>query len=345
MSAHESAVNIFACDVCQKTFTSKRGLLVHVAKVCSRKASVAVCCCGREFQTKDSHRKHAKKCLINQKDIAAQNTRLRARIAKLEERNRYYKQKYIELLTLSSFKEGEVTGIKEGLKHEKTRITNKPRINIKLQHLPITQIQPLTKDTIQKAITEEKGFNQAYFKKGISGITDFFGTIISCTRDDGIKEANYACTDISRNKFHRLVETREWRDDGCGSYIGKFLDALKTSYKEQYNVFVQSIVDLHKQIGLLEHETDNHPVSFCLPEGAYEMYKVTGSSKGKDQLEYFGMMDQLERKQNLYKARRDQQKNFLSILKGVEASTPMERQEVVDGIRSIIKEEYYSEAI
>ena len=67
---------------------------------------------------------------------------------------------------------------------------------------------------------------EAFLKEGVSGLVDFIMDII--TKDD---ERNYTCTDSARNKFHRLLESRDWKEDNGAIFLNKILDELKESVK------------------------------------------------------------------------------------------------------------------
>ena len=49
------------------------------------------------------------------------------------------------------------------------------------------------------------------FIRGEIGLVDFIAGLIS---DED--QRSYVCTDTARNKFHRLIETREWETDNGG---------------------------------------------------------------------------------------------------------------------------------
>jgi len=325
----------FVCQGCKKTFTTQKGLSIHTAKVCREFQAVFKCECGERFSSKTAKQHHYKVCSIS--------PTIRAEMIRLKARKEYYKQKYLESEKTANVKTGHLEGIKEGLKHEKTVINkrvNKPRVNIKLQNLPITQVPPFTVATMQKAINDI-GFDDVHLKKGVLNLTDFLGkNIISYTTEDGVKEANYVCTDLSRNRFHRLVESREWKDDGCGTHISEFLNTIKEPYDKCFRDFTKSLSDLHTEVGALEREIDKCP---HYSEEKYEAYKFDEVCQDK-YIDVFELRDCLERKRNQLEARRKIHKKLLPIWRGVEGKTPLEREEVINDIKAKIKEEYYSEA-
>jgi hypothetical protein len=111
-------------------------------------------------------------------------------------------------------------------------------VNNKLLSIQCSTIDPLTVDTVKKAI-DGGGYTFQHFKLGADGIVDFISDII-CTEDG---QRNYACSDISRNKCHRLIETREWQADNGATFINKILDELK----EQAIIYNQKILDMWKK--------------------------------------------------------------------------------------------------
>ena len=136
---------------------------------------------------------------------------------------------------------------KKGMLATKTApktITNNNYTNPKLLTINCSTIDPFTVDTVKKAI-QAGSYTFQHFKRGADGIADFISDMI-CT-DDG--QMNYACSDVSRNKCHRLIETREWETDNGASFIKKVLDQLK----EPAIVHNQKIIDMWKDVDTRDH--------------------------------------------------------------------------------------------
>jgi hypothetical protein len=96
--------------------------------------------------------------------------------------------------------------------------------NIKLAAIPITIIKPLTVDLVQENLTK---YTYEAFLRGKKGILKFIEGLITLENKNGEKEINFAFTDPSRHKYHRLIETREWKLDEGGSFINTILDEIK----------------------------------------------------------------------------------------------------------------------
>jgi len=116
-----------------------------------------------------------------------------------------------------------------------TNITN--ITNIKLEQVNISTIEPFTVDTIRKRLED---FNFAMFSKGYRGIVNFARSII--TKED---EKNYVVTDPSRNAFHRLIETRDWKKDSDGMFLDILLDELRPKISDHYDA-VMNIMEQAK---------------------------------------------------------------------------------------------------
>ena len=98
--------------------------------------------------------------------------------------------------------------------------------NIKLDGVNST-IDPFTTDTIRKRLED---FNFEMFSKGYRGIVSFARNII--IKED---EKNYVVTDPSRNAFHRLIETRDWKKDPDGMFLDILLDELRPAIYKHYD--------------------------------------------------------------------------------------------------------------
>ena len=59
--------------------------------------------------------------------------------------------------------------------------------------------------------------------------------MITHENDNGIIERNYVCTDVSRNSFHRLLESKKWKSDKGGRYLNSMLDTFRDVMEEYKN--------------------------------------------------------------------------------------------------------------
>jgi len=132
----------------------------------------------------------------------------------------------------------EQKGIIEGMKTapEKKTIynTNTAYVNPKLVDLPINNIPALTQEyMIEKVndgiLTYEKA------AKGYRGMLEVMCELITHENDNGEIERNYVCTDVSRNSFHRLLESKKWKADKGGRYLNTMLNTFKELMKEYKN--------------------------------------------------------------------------------------------------------------
>lgn len=113
----------------------------------------------------------------------------------------------------------------------------------KLADIPTVNIRPLTIETVREDV-HKYGYTE--FLRGLPGLVKFVEDIIieprgdggTTTSDDSHVAAgnagepyryarNYVCTDASRNKFHRLVESKEWSADGGAMFIHSILNELR----------------------------------------------------------------------------------------------------------------------
>ena len=123
-------------------------------------------------------------------------------------------------------------------------------VNPKLLAVPIANIRPFTIETVREEITKG-GYTYEMFTRGMRGLTDFVsGMIIEDQKpikstepkvmeldssEDTVHERNYVCTDSSRNKFHRLLKSKEWSSDNGAHFLGKVLNELTPSANEYYS--------------------------------------------------------------------------------------------------------------
>jgi len=136
-------------------------------------------------------------------------------------------------------------GIVEGMKvaPEKKTIYN-TAIHPKLVNLPIDNIPALTDEYITGRVndgilTYEKA------ARGYRGMLDVICELITHENDKGVTERNFVCTDVSRNSFHRLLESKEWRADKGGRYLNNMLETFKDvmeGYKDKaYDIYKNTL--------------------------------------------------------------------------------------------------------
>ena len=145
--------------------------------------------------------------------------------------------------------DGQIKVYKEVIDKPKTVNTNN-YINPKLLAVPTKHIRPFTIDTVREEITNG-GYSYEMFIRGIRGLTDFVNGMIVDTSDNSVPrieeltdsedeprkgnpERNYVCTDSSRNKFHRLLKSKDWKSDNGAHFLGKVLNELSNNANDYY---------------------------------------------------------------------------------------------------------------
>ena len=71
---------------------------------------------------------------------------------------------------------------------------------------------------------------------------DVICDLITHENEDGIVERSYVCTDVSRNSFHRLLESRKWKSDKGGRYLNNMIDTFRSTIEGHKN----NVYDLYK---------------------------------------------------------------------------------------------------
>lgn len=264
------------CLLCEKIFFNKSSLQRHLRTVkgCASKETKMFECkyCDRNYNQNTNFQRHLKVCKIKKaiepyqkiisikeeeiesankkatERIKALTKRLNAQDKKLKEYEEIIKHKtsqieeftkqakaYDEQIVDLKIQLAEKRGMLSVKTAPKTINNNNNYVNQKLMNISCSTIDPFTIETVKKAI-DAGSYTFQQFKRGADGIVNFISDIIST--DDGQK--NYACSDISRNRCHRLIETREWETDNGATFIKKVLDELRPPALE-YN---QRIIDM-----------------------------------------------------------------------------------------------------
>lgn len=143
-------------------------------------------------------------------------------------------------------------------------------INPKLLNIKCETIPPLTLEYVKKEVDCGKYTYENYIR-GEKGLVDFISALI--TEDD---QRSYVCTDAARNKFHRLIETREWKEDNGANFLNKIFDSLKDRATDYY----KRIVEMSESDG--EQDTGD----FLMDKTKRMFFGIT-SPKSKDRAELF----------------------------------------------------------
>jgi hypothetical protein len=104
------------------------------------------------------------------------------------------------------------------------------------------------------------------FLKSERGLIDFISNII---QQDA--QRNYVCTDSSRNKFHRLLETREWKEDNGAKFLNNIFNELRVPSEKYYD----RVVDMLKT-------EENKDFAHMLLDRTKPLYFAIKDPKSKD---------------------------------------------------------------
>lgn len=138
---------------------------------------------------------------------------------KLQKENNSLKDKISEL-------EGVITGLKTAPDKRTIYNTNTAYVHPKLVNLPISNIPALTDEFVQQK-ADDGILTYKKASKGYSGMLEIISELITYENDDGIVERSYVCTDVSRNSFHRLLESKKWKSDKGGRYLNNMLETFR----------------------------------------------------------------------------------------------------------------------
>ena len=258
---------VVSCRWCDKTFGFASNLRVHVATCKVRR--------GREREEMEHEKTQAVQKSEKMADELRHTKRLlemcRRDIRNLEEetgrlqtlnvqKDDMVKQKDVEIDQLKeeiislklelSEKKGLAEGLVKGYESRPAvpvQINNNNAttnvINPRLANIPTSAIRPFTLDLVQEDI--DKGlFTRDEYTKGITGLVNFIRRLIVVEKD-GETHRNYACTDSSRSKFHRLIESKEWQKDDGAQFLNGCLDILAPEIEKHHNVLLEKRKQAH----------------------------------------------------------------------------------------------------
>ena len=224
------------CKTCQYTFCNRGNYLRHkrTSLKCSSKSSVKsqleCAYCGKEFSLKGNLNKHYTRCSDKQiaelKDVYSEKmSSLERETRGLKKRNKKQKEEIEKLKKeLEEVKDelSEQKGVVSGMQKGPGKTYN-AYIHPKLINLPIANVPALTHEYVEQKVSDGiLTYEKA--AKGYSGMLDVICDLITHENDDGVIERSYVCTDVSRNSFHRLLESRKWKSDKGGRYLNSMLD-------------------------------------------------------------------------------------------------------------------------
>ena len=147
---------------------------------------------------------------------------LKTSVKKLKSENLKLRDKISEL-------EGTITGLKTA--PDKRTIYNTAYVHPKLVNLPISNIPALTQEFIEQRVSDGI-LTYSLASRGYSGMLEVICELISHENGEGVIERNYVCTDVSRNSFHRLLESKKWKADKGGRYLNNMIDTFQDVMEE-----------------------------------------------------------------------------------------------------------------
>ena len=242
--------NGIICKYCGKTLSNKNNLSQHYKSLACQKQrgvkeqSEHTCpYCDKEFSRKTNLTRHLelcteKKVFETKEKYKACLKKERERVLKLESKTRGLEKriKYLEKTNRELIKElDEHKGIVKGMEKAPVKKTiYNTAIHPKLVNLPISNIPALTHEYIIEKVndgilTYEKA------TKGYRGMLEVICDLITHENESGEIERNYVCTDVSRNSFHRLLESKKWKSDKGGRYLNNMLNTFRDVMEEYKN--------------------------------------------------------------------------------------------------------------
>ncbi len=222
-SRKKSSTSEYNCEFCESVLANKYSLRKHYSRCSDKKLKEL----KDEYKEKINSLKKGKKQLKKESDreindLKKDNKQLKKEVDKLRVSNEELKDELFE-------QKGVVSGMQKG-----PGKTYNAYIHPKLINLPIANIPALTHEYVEQKVSDGiLTYEKA--AKGYSGMLDVICDLITHENDDGIIERSYVCTDVSRNSFHRLLESRKWKADKGGRYLNEMLDRFQDRMEEYKN--------------------------------------------------------------------------------------------------------------
>ena len=214
-SCKKSDIEKHTCDHCHKTLSRPEYLIKH-HEICVKKI---------QHDSAKLIKKTKKKAQLKINSQTGQIQILEKENKKIQRENKKLKEEL-----------ERQRGIIEGMQTapDKKTIYNTAYVHPKLANLPINNIRALTDEYIIEKVNDGI-LTYSHASKGYSGILEVICELITHENDSGIIERNYVCTDVSRNSFHRLLESKKWKSDKGGRYLNNMLDTFQDVMEEYKN--------------------------------------------------------------------------------------------------------------
>lgn len=266
----DSVVDPVAC-ICGKRFTRMYTLNKHTEKCRAKKIIDSKLESLREEiqKHKEKEEENAAEMRVLREDtemLRKENMKLKKVVKTLKGDNLKLRQEIIDLkLSLENGK-GQITVYKE----RPGTVNNNHYINPKLVNVKCETITPLTIDYVKQEIQNGRYTYENYIR-GEKGLVEFIEALI--TDDD---QRSYVCTDAARNKFHRLIETREWKEDNGANFLNKIFDSLKSPALGYY-----------EKIADMTGDPSESEMGDFLMDKTKKMYFGIANPKSRDRTELF----------------------------------------------------------
>ncbi len=223
----DTRITKHVCEHCDKPFTTKYSLKTHLT-TCSIKLENEFESCKKKID--DKHNKKLERVKLKYKSTISDQKEI---IEKLEKRIQTQDNKIKTLEGKLQEKDGFIDGFKTA--PDKRTIYNTAYVHPKLVNLPISNIRALTDEYVIEQVNNGILTYEKAAKGYPTGMLEVICEMISHENDDGIVERNYVCTDVSRNSFHRLLESKKWKADKGGRYLNSMLDTFRTVMEDHKN--------------------------------------------------------------------------------------------------------------
>lgn len=259
-------ISLLTCDICGNVFSSLPVLYRHqrTAKYCTSIVETEYrCICEYKTSLKQNYERHITVCIPRRtiNTLTKENINMKAENQYLDDENVILEEKLSAALSLVSQYKESTKKLKEEVRDLKLQIANDtgqitvykqipPKItsnttignqyvNPKLANIKCDTIRPFTIETVKEEVGNGS-YTYDHFLKGASGLAEFIAELTM--QDD---QRSYVCTDSARNKFHRLLESRKWKDDNGATFLNNVLNELATSAESYYTRIVNMTSGAH----------------------------------------------------------------------------------------------------
>lgn len=262
------------CEYCSRVFSRKHHLDTHL-EVCSERKLIHTQKV-KDVKTILYKKKNTKlrKQLEEAKDLSDHFENL------VHVQNKRIRELELQLARGDGQMEAFERGFEKGAvvaRPNHTTMNSNLHLHPKLVNIPVNNIQPLTENYVRSEIAQKYTYEKflgaepeladfiikLFTLENVSVVEEINDDLEDVNIDDvnieefDIKEIvqsnqivighinpglerNYACTDSSRNKFYRLVESKMWEIDSGGMFLHKIFDELAGVATDHYKTLMQA---------------------------------------------------------------------------------------------------------